>query len=184
MGFGDSLRACQINEVNFGKYLSWCAKIGSLNVQYENAVWSWWSLVHTGAVDFPQIIAHHEVIQGLLLTFTNIHRTVFYTKVLIFVFHKGYLGPLLKIILTISLLQQIVCGLVVNFDVGYFQLVSDFVLVFLKLLEDVAQYSGNDAALLPLISATHRVCFTASRLSIGEDRSIITLQGVVNDGLG
>lgn len=54
----------------------------------------------------------------------------------------------------------------------------------LKLLEDVAQDSRNDATLFPLIASTHGISFSAASLSVRKDSPVITFQTVVDDRSG
>lgn len=147
-------------------------------------MWAGGGLIHTGAADFSQVVAHHEVIEGFLLRFTQVDRAVFKAEPIIVILLKGDLGPLLKIIIPIFFVQQVVSILVVNLNVWDSQLVHDSILTSLKLLEDVAQDSGDDAALIPLIATAHRISFTAAGLPVGEDRPVITFETIVDDGLG
>ncbi len=183
MWFGNSLWSCQIYEVDLRIYLSRSLHIDSLDIQDENAMRSWWGLIHTCATDFPQIVPHHKIIKRLFFRFTSINRTIFETKVLILILHQNNFGPLLKIIIPIPLLKQIIGTLIVNFDIWNAEFVLYSLSVSLKLLKDVTQHSGNNSALLPFIPSTHCVSFSTASLPICKYSSVITLQTVVNHRL-
>ncbi len=90
---------------------------------------------------------------------------------------------MLKIIITISFLEQIICTFVVNFNIWNTKLIFYSPLVLLKLLKDVTQHSRNNSPFFPFISTTHRVSLSTTSLSIRKYSSVITLQTVVNNWL-
>ena len=89
-------------------------------------------LVKVGRVDLTYVIAHHMVVQSLLLIHNRMHTYILHLKVTLLILHKHdlhhsqvYLCPTLKVVLRVVLIKQVVCALVVDLNEGYLKLIAD-----------------------------------------------------------
>lgn len=181
MRFRHSFWASQIDQIDFGVNFSWCLQICSFYVHNEYTVWSGGCLIHACTADLSQVVAHHEKVESFFFSLTNIDRAISEAKSIFLIFHQCDLGPLFKITVSISFLQQIVGALVVNFDIWNTQFKNHCFLVPVELLKNVTEDAGNYASFLPLITSAHRECFSTACLSVSEYCPVITFQTVVDN---
>ncbi len=138
-------------------------------------------LIHVGAADLSHIVSHHKVVKGFFLCFAQIDRAVPEPTASLFILNEGNLGPLLKIMVTVSLLQQVVSIFVVNLDVRHAEFVLDMMTMLLEELKNVTEDSWNDPSFLPVIAATHCKSLSTAGLAVCKDGPIVPFETVVND---
>lgn len=144
-------------------------------------MWPGRDLIHVRTAYLFKVISHHKIIKCLIFSPTLVDSSVFKVKSIVFVLHKRDFWPLLKRFLGVMLIQQVIRCFVVNFNVGYTEFVGKFVFGSIKLVEQVSDYSRNDASSFPLITTTHGKGLTTTSLSVSEYGSIKAFKTVVDN---
>lgn len=83
---------CEVDQVYLGVDLSKRADIFAPDVESEDAVGPAGGLVEIGGVDLADVVAHHMVVQSLLLVDHRMHADVLHLKVALLVLHKDDLS--------------------------------------------------------------------------------------------
>ena len=105
--------------MDLGVNLSKGVPISALHIQCENAMGARRYLIEGSGVYAPDVISHHQVVNGLLLGFASMGLHVLHLQVGILILHEYYASPVLDVGFSVVLVQQIVSILIVDLDEGY-----------------------------------------------------------------
>ncbi len=94
-----------------------------------------------------------------------------------------YFRPLVEVAFTVSFIKQVVCIFIINLNKWNLKFIGIVHSPF-KLLKDIAEHSGNNSSLFPLVTPIHSECFSTACLTICKYRAIVAFQAIVDDWLG